>query len=93
MFFLVLQGTVLSMGEQLKNHRKTISRIIEILGRKSLARSYLNKCLYSLGTGSNDYINNYFLPQYYNTSQEYTIEEYAVVLVEQYSRQIMVTFT
>ncbi|KAL6197329.1 hypothetical protein ACLB2K_032938 [Fragaria x ananassa] len=82
-------GTVLSMGKQLKNHRKTISRIIGMLGKKSLARNYLNKCLYSVATGSNDYINNYFLPQYYNTSQEYTLEEYAVVLVEQYSRQIL----
>lgn len=88
----MLQGTVLSMGKQLKNHRKTISRIIGMLGKKSLARNYLNKCLYSVATGSNDYINNYFLPQYYNTSQEYTLEEYAVVLVEQYSRQILVTY-
>ncbi|XP_050370559.1 GDSL esterase/lipase At4g18970-like [Argentina anserina] len=82
-------GTVLSMGLQLVNHKKTVSRITNILGKKSLAENYLNKCLYSVAMGSNDYINNYFLPLYYNTSQEYTLEEYAVVLIEEYSRQIM----
>ncbi|XP_021825599.1 GDSL esterase/lipase At1g29660-like [Prunus avium] len=82
-------GACISMGEQLKNHRTTVLRIIDILGKRSLAKKHLNKCLYSVGMGSNDYINNYFLPQYYQTSQKYTLEEYAEVLIKQYTQQIL----
>ncbi|WRX35031.1 GDSL lipase/esterase - like 10 [Theobroma cacao] len=41
---------------------------------------------------SNDYINNYFVPEFYNTSRQYTPEQYAAVLVEQYSHQIKVLY-
>ncbi|XP_068325312.1 GDSL esterase/lipase At1g29670-like isoform X1 [Pyrus communis] len=82
-------GARISMGEQLKNHRTTVLRIIDIFGKKSLAKNQLNQCLYSVGMGSNDYINNYFMPQYYTTSQKYTLEEYADVLIKQYTRQIL----
>lgn len=41
--------------------------------------------------GSNDYINNYFVPQYYPSSHLYTPEQYAALLIKQYSRQIVVS--
>ncbi|KAM2496824.1 hypothetical protein COP2_037608 [Malus domestica] len=37
------------------------------------------------------WINNYFKPQFYPTSRISTPEQYAQVLIEQYSRQILVT--
>lgn len=55
-----------------------------------MIRKYLNRCIYTIGMGNNDYISNYFVPNYYETSSEYTPEEYAEVLVEQYSRQLQV---
>ena len=78
------------MRRQLKNHKITVSRIVDIVGKKRLAKKHLNKCLYSVGMGSNDYINNYFLPQYYHTSKKFTTEQYAEVLIKQYSGQILV---
>lgn len=87
---LNLQGARISMGRQLKNHKIIISRIVDILGKKSLAQKHLNKCLYSVGMGSNDYINNYFVPQYYHTSKKFTTEQYAEVLINQYSWEILV---
>ena len=85
-----MQGAGISMGRQLKNHKIIISRIADILGNKRLAHKHLHKCLYSVGLGSNDYINNYFVPQYYHTSKKYTTEQYAEVLINQYSWEILV---
>lgn len=42
--------------------------------------------------GSNDYINNYFMPKEYLTSRLYTPDEYADVLIRQYSRQLEVAY-
>lgn len=67
-----------------------MSRIGDLLGSKEEAANYLSKCIYYVGMGSNDYINNYLLPQYFNTSQLYTPEQYAVVLIQQYSQQLKV---
>lgn len=40
--------------------------------------------------GNNDYINNYFLPKYYNSSRHYTPKQYANVLVEEYAQHLKV---
>ncbi|XP_050367382.1 GDSL esterase/lipase At1g29670-like [Argentina anserina] len=96
-------GARISLDGQLKNHEITISRIADILGDRGanrlqrsyyssikqwLAKRHLNQCLYSIGMGSNDFINNYFLPQHYNTSKSFTTEQYAEALITQYSEQI-----
>ncbi|KAJ0946926.1 putative triacylglycerol lipase [Helianthus annuus] len=87
-----LQGGRISMDNQIKNHWTTIIRLTYLIGKGSLVetKKYLKKCIYTVGMGNNDYINNYFLPKYYNTSSVYTPEQYAEALVEQYSRQLQV---
>ncbi|WCJ27289.1 GDSL esterase/lipase At1g29670 [Euphorbia peplus] len=82
-------GVNIDLASQLKNHQVIISRIVEILGSESAAEEHLNKCLYSIVVGNNDYINNYYLPDSYNTSREYTPEQYAQVLMEDYSHHIL----
>lgn len=79
-----MQGERICMNMQLQNHNKTVQSLIGMLGNDSALRN-LNKCLYSVGMGNNDYLNNYFLPQYFPTSHEYTLEEYTQLLIEQYS--------
>lgn len=89
--FSILQGFVLSMNKQLLNHQITVVRIKNILTRDGKSTNgYLNKCLYTVGMGNNDYINNYFLPKFYPTSRIYTPEQYATVLIQQYSQQLKV---
>ncbi|KAL9383693.1 hypothetical protein Peur_024016 [Populus x canadensis] len=80
-------GERISMNMQLQNHHKTVQNLIGMLGNESALRN-LNKCLYSVGMGNNDYLNNYFLPQYFPTSHEYTLEKYTQLLIEQYSQQL-----
>ncbi|CAK9154690.1 unnamed protein product [Ilex paraguariensis] len=78
-------GGRISLTKQLRNHNVTVSRIELLLGNKAAAKDYLNKCIYGVVIGSNDYINNYLQPQFYSTSRKYTPDQYAAVLIQQYS--------
>ncbi|KAL5577067.1 hypothetical protein UlMin_018766 [Ulmus minor] len=81
-------GERLSLDRQLDNHQTTVSNIVIMLGSEKLATNHLRQCLYYVGMGSNDYINNYFKPQIYPTSLLYTPEQYAEVLIQQYHNHI-----
>lgn len=83
-------GARISFDKQIQNHRITILRLSYLIGKGSLAttKKYLNKCIYTIGMGNNDYLNNYFAPKYYETSTLYTPEQYAEVLIDQYSEQL-----
>ncbi|XVE98810.1 hypothetical protein REPUB_Repub03eG0140700 [Reevesia pubescens] len=76
------------MNEQIKNHKTIISRITRLLRNDSSTKKLLSQCIYSVQIGSNDYINNYFNPKFYNTSRQYNPDQFAAVLVEQLSQQI-----
>ncbi|XP_062095158.1 GDSL esterase/lipase At1g29670-like [Humulus lupulus] len=86
-------GARISMDKQLVNHQITILRMNDILQNYNRSKTvstqeYLNKCLYYVGMGSNDYLNNYFLPQIYPTSRMFTPDQFATLLINQYQRQI-----
>ncbi|CAI9087877.1 OLC1v1022063C1 [Oldenlandia corymbosa var. corymbosa] len=83
-------GDRISFNRQLINHKITISRLPFLLGGIRATRQYLNQCLYTIVLGSNDYLNNYFLPQYYLTSTIYTPDEYAAALIQQLKQQLQV---
>ncbi|KAB1221488.1 hypothetical protein CJ030_MR2G020840 [Morella rubra] len=81
-------GIRFSLDQQFQHHNLTVSRTAKILEFNQAATEHLNKCIYSVGMGSNDYINNYFMPSLYPTSRTYTKEEYAKVLIRRFSEQI-----
>ncbi|CAL5410057.1 unnamed protein product [Camellia sinensis] len=81
-------GGRITMNGQVNNYKTTVSQVVDILGDGDSAANYLSQCIYSVGLGSNDYLNNYFMPTYYSTSRQYTPEQYAQVLIQQYSQQI-----
>ncbi|KAF1881902.1 hypothetical protein Lal_00038544 [Lupinus albus] len=83
-------GPDMNLELQINNHKVIISQIAAKLGGPDKAQQHLNKCLYYINIGSNDYINNYFLRNTYSTSRTYTPEQYAEALVQQYSQQIRV---
>ncbi|KAK7245591.1 hypothetical protein RIF29_40438 [Crotalaria pallida] len=83
-------GPDISLEVQLSNHKVIISQITNRLGGPEKAQQHLSKCLYYMNIGSNDYINNYFLPDFYNSSRNYTPEKYAEALVQQYAQQIRI---
>ncbi|XP_047154624.1 GDSL esterase/lipase At1g29670-like [Vigna umbellata] len=79
-------GGSISLRSQLANHSVIVSEIATRLGSPDLAQEYLEKCLYYVNIGSNDYMANYFLPQFYPTSSMYTVEQYTEVLIEELSQ-------
>ncbi|XP_054801467.1 GDSL esterase/lipase At1g29670-like [Prosopis cineraria] len=81
-------GADISLGAQIQNHGVTVAAITSRLGSVEAAQSYLNKCLYYVNIGSNDYLNNYFLPAFYSSSQMYNLTQFADLLIGQYSQQL-----
>lgn len=79
------------MSMQVANYRTTVQQVVGILGSEDSAANYLRKCIYSVGMGSNDYLNNYFMPLYYSSSRQYTPEQFANVLIQQYRQQLRVS--
>ncbi|WOG89720.1 hypothetical protein DCAR_0208958 [Daucus carota subsp. sativus] len=86
-------GGRISFNHQLRNHQDIISRIVNFLGSNESATTHLNKCLYFVGLGNNDYINNYLLPLSYPSSRTYTPDQFAQVLIQQYSEQIKTLYS
>ncbi|KAI7752759.1 hypothetical protein M8C21_008908 [Ambrosia artemisiifolia] len=81
-------GDRINMDRQLLNHEKTISRLSALQNNKTFTDEYLKKCIYLSNIGSNDYINNYLIPSIYPSSKTYTVDQYATVLVQEYSQQL-----
>ncbi|KAF9589764.1 hypothetical protein IFM89_028673 [Coptis chinensis] len=81
-------GARIAFNGQLRNYQNTVSQVVNILGDENSAAAYLRQCIYSVGLGNNDYLNNYFMPQTYPTSRQFTPVQYADVLIQQFSQQL-----
>lgn len=87
-------GENIDFNRQLVNHRLTVLKIIGLQGHNStFTKDYLSKCIYTVGIGNNDYINNYFMPDKYQTSKIYTPEQFADRLIQQFSKQLNTLYT
>ncbi|KAM3197350.1 hypothetical protein ACQJBY_072795 [Aegilops geniculata] len=71
------------LSEQVSHFRSVVGQIPPAGREKRLGR-----CIYYVGMGSNDYLNNYFMPDYYNTAQAYDPAAYAAALLQEYERQL-----
>ncbi|KAG5517089.1 hypothetical protein RHGRI_037742 [Rhododendron griersonianum] len=83
-------GDRFTMDEQLKNHLLIASRIADILGSNEAATKHLNKCIYSLTLGSNDFVGNYFA-RVFPTRELYTIQRWCDVVIIRYGQQLRVS--
>ncbi|XP_062179615.1 GDSL esterase/lipase At1g71691-like [Phragmites australis] len=73
-------------NQQIKNFEQTLDQISRKLGAGRLASS-LARSIFYVGMGSNDYLNNYLMPNY-NTRNEYNGDQYSTLLVQQYTKQL-----
>lgn len=87
-----MKGQRITFSGQVQNYLNTVSQVVQILGDENSAADYLRQCIYSVGLGSNDYLNNYFMPQFYSTSRQFTPEQYADDLINRYRDQLNVRF-
>lgn len=80
------------MNQQVSNFGNTVQQMRSFFkGNTSALNSYLNKCIFYSGMGSNDYLNNYFMPNFYTTSSDYTSKAYADSLLRNYTHQLTVS--
>ncbi|TQE01420.1 hypothetical protein C1H46_013001 [Malus baccata] len=65
------------------NFQNTLDQITDNLGADDAARS-IAKCIFFVGMGSNDYLNNYLMPNY-PTRNHYNAQQYADQLTRLYN--------
>ncbi|PIN04344.1 Triacylglycerol lipase [Handroanthus impetiginosus] len=82
-----MHGDIISLNEQLSNHEAAITRITKLLGGKTAAKQHLGECIYYVVMGNNDYLGTY-LPHFYSSKTPYTPQQFAALLIEQYSKQL-----
>ncbi|KAL0432110.1 UNVERIFIED_CONTAM: GDSL esterase/lipase [Sesamum latifolium] len=81
----------MSMNQQVDSFGTTVQLLRRYFrGDVNALGTYLSKCIFYSGLGSNDYLNNYFMRDYYSTSSQYTPQAYAASLIQDYSRQLTV---
>ena len=56
------------------------------------SQDHLSKCLYYMNIGGQDYVNNYFITDYYQSKKLFTPEKYAEDLIKKYTEAIKVLF-
>ncbi|KAM0065122.1 putative triacylglycerol lipase [Helianthus debilis subsp. tardiflorus] len=81
-------GDRISLDRQLLNHATIVSRLKLLQRNITFTNEYINKCIYLVNIGTNDYVNNYLMPQSYLTGRIYTPDQYAAILIQQYSQQL-----
>ncbi|XP_009793810.1 GDSL esterase/lipase At1g71691-like [Nicotiana tabacum] len=74
-------------NQQITNFESTVNQIRSNLGVSDVGEA-LAKSIFFVGMGSNDYLNNYLMPNY-NTKNQYNAQQFASLLVQQYNQQLM----
>lgn len=87
-----MKGQRISFSGQVRNYQSTVQQVVNLLGDETRAADYLKRCIYSVGLGSNDYLNNYFMPSFYSSSRQFTPEQFADDLISRYRVQLNVRF-
>ncbi|GJS86351.1 GDSL esterase/lipase-like protein [Tanacetum coccineum] len=81
-----LQVGRIPFNQQIKNFENSLDEISNALGAANLGQA-LSRCIFFVGMGSNDYLNNYLMPNY-NTRNQYDGNQYAELLSEEYTTQL-----
>ncbi|KAJ8617387.1 hypothetical protein MRB53_013573 [Persea americana] len=81
-------GGRFSLSQQVMNFKSNMNDLRNEMGPNNLTQ-YLAKSIVLMVLGSNDYLNNYLQPKSYNSSQNYTPQAYADLLLNHYTRQIL----
>ncbi|KAK2433257.1 GDSL Lipase/Acylhydrolase superfamily protein [Trifolium repens] len=77
-----------SMSRQIQNFGITLNQYRTMMNATAL-NQFLAKSIVIVVTGNNDYINNYLLPGFYGTSRNYSAPQFANLLLNTFSRQLL----
>ncbi|KAH7674373.1 GDSL lipase/esterase protein [Dioscorea alata] len=82
-------GSRISFNRQILLFEKTVKFQLPILiADPNALAQFIANSLFIINIGSNDYINNYLLPQYYTSSKTYSPEGFANLLITAFTRQL-----
>ncbi|KAI3764840.1 hypothetical protein L2E82_14857 [Cichorium intybus] len=81
-------GDRLYLARQIRNHKALITRLTNLQNNKALTDEHLKQCIYLSNIGSNDYINNFLIPELYPQSHSYTSDQFAALLIRQYTQHL-----
>ncbi|GFP80735.1 GDSL esterase/lipase at5g08460 [Phtheirospermum japonicum] len=81
-------GERFSLSQQVENFESTMNQLRSQMTDEEMS-IYLSKALVVMCLGSNDYINNYLQPTFYTTSYIYSPKDYADLLINRYTWQIL----
>ncbi|XP_062192933.1 GDSL esterase/lipase At1g71691-like [Phragmites australis] len=73
-------------NQQISNFESTVAQIAGAVGAAAAA-GRLGRSILFVGMGSNDYLNNYLMPNY-DTRRRYNPQQFADLLVRQYASQL-----
>ncbi|GAA0159658.1 lipase [Lithospermum erythrorhizon] len=73
-------------NQQLNHFEGSLRQFAQILGEDDTPQ-ILSKSIFFVGMGSNDYLNNYLMPNY-NTRHLYNAKQFADLLIKQYTQQL-----
>lgn len=77
------------MSQQVAKFSRAVNQMRKYFrGDKKGLANYLGKCIYYSGMGSNDYLNNYFMTNFYTTGSQYTPQAYADALIQDYCKHL-----
>ncbi|PUZ57532.1 hypothetical protein GQ55_5G439800 [Panicum hallii var. hallii] len=79
------------LSEQVEHFRAAVGAMgnaSAFRGNATRLAEHLGRCIFFVGMGSNDYLNNYFMPDYYDTARRYSPRDYAALLLQGYTAQL-----
>lgn len=89
--FFVLQGARTAFNKQISLFEITVTvQLPPFFQTAAELSQYLAKSVFIMNIGSNDYINNYLLPNKYISSHIYSGEAFADLLVNIFTQQLTV---
>uniref|UniRef100_A0A8I6WSS7 GDSL esterase/lipase n=1 Tax=Hordeum vulgare subsp. vulgare TaxID=112509 RepID=A0A8I6WSS7_HORVV len=88
-----MQGGRISFSGQVQNYQSAVEQLVSIMGDEGAAANRLSQCIFTVGMGSNDYLNNYFMPAFYDTGSRYTPTQYADDLAARYTQLLRALYS
>ncbi|KAL0909940.1 hypothetical protein M5K25_020852 [Dendrobium thyrsiflorum] len=78
--------SLIPFNQQIRNFASTMEQFSNILGAQTASDS-IARSVFFIGFGSNDYLNNYLMPNY-NTRFQYDGDQFSDLLIQHYSNQL-----
>ncbi|KAL2532951.1 GDSL esterase/lipase [Abeliophyllum distichum] len=85
---ILFGGHRFPLSEQIQNFKNTLNQLRNQMEEDEISK-YLANALVLMAIGSNDYINNYLMPQIFKSSHLYSPGDFADLLIKQYAGYIL----